>query len=294
MKTLIYRNCKGMAITITNSMPFVLQKLEISNGININTVKGIKQNGNTYLNNSLDNKDINIDITITANTLVELEELKSRLYKVFNPKLGLGELIYIDNFKQRKIKCMVATMPIPEFYGNNSFAKCTINLIAFNPFFTDLLEHRIDLSTMKFDDAFHFPLNIDEATKGVHFGYKETSTTDVSNCYNAGDITTPVKVIFKSYGTVVNPKITNTTTNEFIKLNKTLTQDETIEITTDYGNKKVTSTVNNTTTNAFNLIDLSSTFMELENGDNLFKFEADTGSKDLECYIYYYNRYLGV
>jgi len=81
---------------------------------------------------------------------------------------------------------------------------------------------------------------------------------------------------------------------EFIKINKTMVAGEVLTISTYFGAKKVESTLNGVTTNAFNFIDLGSTFLQLEIGDNLFRYDTDTGIDNLTVSIYYTPQYLGV
>jgi hypothetical protein len=69
---------------------------------------------------------------------------------------------------------------------------------------------------------------------------------------------------------------------------------EILNISTGFGNKKVTSTLAGVTTNAFNCIDLGSTFLQLAPGDNLFRYNSETNIANLTVAIYYLPQYLGV
>lgn len=111
------------------------------------------------------------------------------------------------------------------------------------------------------------------------------------NIFNDGNVETPIEVIFK--GPAVNPSIINHTTGEFIKVNRTLTSDDTLIITTVFGNKKVEIERNGTRINAFNYIDLDSTFFSLQVGDNLMEYTTEN-LEPQSVEIRYRNRYLGV
>ena len=78
------------------------------------------------------------------------------------------------------------------------------------------------------------------------------------------------------------------------KINKTMAAGEIITLTTDFGNKRVESNLNGVTINAFNYIDIESTFLQLATGDNLFRYDADINIDNLEVTIYYTPQYLGV
>ena len=50
-------------------------------------------------------------------------------------------------------------------------------------------------------------------------GYREPSL--IVNTNNIGDVKTGMRIEFKALGTVVNPKLVNIETQDFIKINKT-------------------------------------------------------------------------
>ena len=70
---------------------------------------------------------------------------------------------------------------------------------------------------------------------------------------------------------------------------------EKLIITTDFGNKKVIFDDGlGNQSNAFGLIDLNSTFFQLQVGDNEISYSADTGTTTAEVLIQWYNRFLGL
>lgn len=112
------------------------------------------------------------------------------------------------------------------------------------------------------------------------------------NIYNSGHVETPIEIIFR--GPAVNPSVINHATGEFIKVERTLTSDDTLYITTEFGNKKVEIERNGVRTNAFNYIDLDSTFFQLQVGDNMIEYTTDNNLEPQSVEIRYRNRYLGV
>jgi len=91
-----------------------------------------------------------------------------------------------------------------------------------------------------------------------------------------------------------NPVLLNVDTGEYIQVNATMQAGDIVTITTDYGNKGVTLTRDGTTEDYFRYIDVDSTFMQLDIGDNVFRYDAAAGSDALEVTIYHNNNYLGV
>lgn len=69
---------------------------------------------------------------------------------------------------------------------------------------------------------------------------------------------------------------------------------EKIIINTNYGEKKVQDIINGDTVDILHNLDLSSTFLQLNVGDNLFRYDADNNLNNLQVSIYYNPKYLGV
>ena len=71
---------------------------------------------------------------------------------------------------------------------------------------------------------------------------------------------------------------------------------EKISIDTNYSKKKIESNLNGVITNILNYIDLGGgdTFLQLDVGDNLFRYDADENLNNLEVSIYFNPQYLGV
>ena len=156
----------------------------------------------------------------------------------------------------------------------------SINLICPNPFWQDINPTNIKLED--FVAAFRFPF---------HFPVRFASRGDSAVLVNTGDVPTPIKVTFR--GESVNPKITNLTTGEFIKVNRSIPPGYTLVLNTEFGNKEVKIVApDGVETNAFNYIDLNSQFFSLREGANNFSFITDGGKP--EVYVEYYNRYLSV
>lgn len=286
-KKLTYINTLGTELELTNSAPLLLQNFDTNNNVNIYNSKGMIQDGYTYLGNTLDIREISLEIAVIADTEEELINYKNKINKVFNPRNDEGYLIYKDDVKERKIKCIVNKIPYFSVI-NNKVNKCLISLTANNPFWTDILETREEIALWKGD--FEFDLEI--FSDGIEIGHREPSL--IINVNNDGDVESGLRVEFKALATLANPSLLNINTQEYIKINKTMVAGEVISISTYFGNKKVESILNGVTTNAFNYIDWQSTFLQLHIEDNLFRYNADENLDNLEVSIYYQPQYLGV
>lgn len=247
----------------------------------------MSQNGKTYIGNTLDVSDKTLEIAIKAANEIELINYESKIKKIFKPTLNEGWLIYKDSVKELKTKCIINSVPVFSIV-NSHIRQGLISLTANNPFWLELQESKEEIALWKPD--FRFPLKITSA--GIKFGHREPSL--IVNVANNGDVEAGMRVEFKALATLTNPSILNVNTQEFIKINKTMVAGEIISVSTYFGDKNIKSTLNGVTTNAINYIDFQSTFLQLDVGDNLFRYNADTNLDNLEVSIYYQPQYLGV
>ncbi|MGN9161212.1 phage distal tail protein [Clostridium sulfidigenes] len=112
------------------------------------------------------------------------------------------------------------------------------------------------------------------------------------NIFNSGHIETPIEVFFK--GPAVNPCVQNNSTGDFIKVNRVLTSDDILYISTEFGHRKVEIVRNGVKENAFHYIDPKSTFFQLQTGDNMIEYTTENDLDPQSVEVRYRNRYLGV
>ncbi|MFC6038432.1 hypothetical protein ACFPYN_03085 [Paenisporosarcina macmurdoensis] len=90
-------------------------------------------------------------------------------------------------------------------------------------------------------------------------------------------------------------RIENETTGEFIEVSQSLLAGEKLWISTEFGKKRVDRiAVDGTRTNAFNYINLASTFFQLESGNNLLTYSTGEDFEKAPVTIKFYPRYLAV
>lgn len=249
--------------------------------VNIQSQKSPYQDGSTYLDNTLEPRPISIEVMLLADTIGEMTENRHRLLKVFNPKLGPGRLVYqLGNIK-REIEAISELAPVFSDAGDfkDTMQPGLIQLYCPNPFWLDEFETSEEIIT--WIGGMRFPLRL--PTKFSMAGPK------IINVINDGDVETPIKL--EIYGPATNPKITLRETGEFIRIKDTLTADDIVTITTEFGNKRVEKNGQN----AFHILDLpDSTFFSLQVGDNVIEFTIEDVSNNANVKISYRNRYLGV
>lgn len=287
MQKLIYRNSRGQELISSNSRPFLL--VRIDNYSNINTNISTTDNtldGFSITNVSIQEKILPVEIDIIGYSKEDLDRKRLELTSIFNPKLS-GELIYKNSAITRKVECIVQDVSFQEVQGNSQMA--LIQFLCPNPYWMDLVTKKEEVALWQ--GNLEFELELTE--EGTEMGYRVSNL--ICNVLNTGDVECGMKIQFKALATVVDPSLFNINSREFIKINQTLERGDMLEVSTHFDNKRVELIRSDgTKTNVFNWVDLDSEFLELELGDNLFRYDAISGIDNLEVAIYYNPRYIGV
>ncbi|AWZ48325.1 phage tail family protein [Hathewaya limosa] len=281
----IFENERGPQIEFSIWSPFFLQNIDGISGLKniIYSNKGMEQDGSTYTGSTLDNRNVVIQGAITENREINREKLLS----IVNPKLR-AKLIYDNGNIKKYIECVVENAPT---ITKENKPKFQISLLCPNPYWKDYIDSKVNIALWKGD--FHFPLVMPKA--GIIMGHREPSL--IVNIENKGQVRTGIVIEFYARGTLKNPSLFNVNTREFIKINKSMIAGEKIIINTNFGKKKILSINNGIETNIVNYLDIvggGDTFLQLNVGDNLFRYNADENLNNLEATIYYNNNYLGV
>lgn len=271
-------------IEFSNKSPIILQSISGLGDVKVNntSTKFVNSDGEKYENSTLDKGEIIIKYAIVAKSIEEYMDIRDRMLKVINPKLGESTLEYRYVGKERTIKVVPDNTPSMPIKSNKKITECEIVLLAHDPYMKDIYETGEEISTWIGGMPFKFSLP---------FSLKKRGSTK-KNIYNDGHVETPVKIYFK--GPAVNPKVINNTTGEFIQVIRELTADDTLIINTEFGNKTVEIVRNGVSTNAFHYIDLDSEFFNLQVGDNLIEYSSDNEINPQSVEIRYKNRYVGV
>jgi hypothetical protein len=289
MAILKYINNNNKSIELGNAAPFLVTTIDgLGSPQNeIYTQKSPYQDGVTATHSSLGPRNIVIEGKIIDSNRENRQAYRYKLLSIFNPKLD-GKLIIDLGSAQRQIDCKVEQAPYFSSNSEQNYQNFSISLLAPNPYWQDINTIKEEVAIWR--GAFEFPLEIVE--EGIEMGYRESSL--IVNIFNKGDVACGMKILFKALATVVKPSLFNVNTREYFKINKTMQAGEVLTVTTHFQNKRVELNANGVVSNAFNWIDLDSTFLQLEVGDNLFRYDADEGLDNLEVSIYYTPQYLGV
>jgi hypothetical protein len=176
------------------------------------------------------------------------------------------------------------------------FNDFTIQFKCPSPFWREEQDDKADIAS--WIGSFEFDLEIPEDEGlpedeiGIEFDYREPNV--IVDVYNEGDVSTGMRIEFRATGTLLNPILLNVDTGEYIQINAELTSGDVITVNTEYGKKSATLLRGGITEDYFRYVDVDSTFMQLTIGDNIFRYDAESGVDALEVTLYHSNKYLGV
>ena len=247
----------------------------------INTSSNSYLAGAKFNSSKAQMRTIDIKIKITsdpeANRIALYRVLKSGQYVKFNYK-GKYRDVYIEGY--------VATMPINLF---ENIQNLTVSILCPSSYFKSAQEMINEMNSTV--EMFHFPFAITEE-EPQPFAYIEQVT--ISNIENDGDVETGMIIELYATEKVVNPKVFNYKTKEFIGVNFEMQAGDLIEISTSGGNKKITLLRDSEYSNIFNSRMKGSTWLTLQDGENIFTYEASNGLNNLRVVFKHYNLYEGI
>lgn len=283
----LYKNSKGQELKL-NSDDIKLIKFDdissLENEINYNSNTDL---GATFISNKLEPKDLGLTLLVNVKSK-SFEYIKRKLIIIFNPNID-GSIILKSINGDKKIDVKVISSPKFSKTSYKYRQEVDIKFIALNPTWKDINETKTEIALWRGNFMFPLFIPIDE---GIKIGYREPSL--IANVNNIGDIKTGMKIEFKALNTVDTPQLIDIETQQYIKINKIMNPGEIVTITTDTQNKKVYFNEKNVISNGFKYWDLHSSFLQLELGDNLFRYDAKEGLDNLEVTIYHTNRYIGL
>lgn len=271
---------------LTQYTPFLISNFETSTGIDNYETKSLHQDGTSNDGSTLQTRAITVELIIAADSYQEYENYRRKIVKTINPKQEVT-MFYFENDKKYKIKCVPTKLPYFSEVGTN-LTKCLLNFICHDPYWKDVQEISEEIalwiSCLEFDLEF--------LEDGIEFGYREPSL--LVNMANESDTDCGMLIRFEALGALRNPSLMNVDTQEFIKLDYTMRAGEIIEICTDYGGKSIFSIYNGQKKSLWNYKNYLSTFLQMNVGNNLFRYDAEENIENLNVTIYFTQKFLEV
>lgn len=282
MQKLTFKNSRDESIEFGNARPFLLSHIDGMGGVqaDIHKTRSPFQDGSSVSRVQIPDRLITLHGTIMAESQEDLYEKRRQINRVLNAKLG-GQLIYTNDYRSYFAEAEIEDGPTwGTRHGNNQLF--IVSFLCPLPYLLDEFEQSEEITTWIGGMKFALTLPTTFAMRGPK----------IINVINDGDVETPMRIEFK--GPAANPRVTNQTTGEYIQVNRELTNEETLLITTDFGNKRVEIVgENDERTNVLNWIDLGSTFWQLQIGDNIVAYQSDDEVEPAAVTLSYRNRYTG-
>lgn len=286
---IVYTNERGDSVTLSHYAPFFLSNPEGFEGMNTDpsTSNSLYREGVNFHRNVLRERILTLNCHMYCEDEFERERLKRELYKAFNHTCKGSMKIYTE--ATAKVASELRVVQTPTFKWNyeteNKLVEFQVQVMMPIPYFEETSLIRVDLG----GDIGNFFFDFEIPITGREMSYRSDSL--MTNLINDGDVNTPLRIILKAKNPVVNPKILNPYTKEYIEITKEMKKGEEITITTHLGNKRITSNIDG---NLFNYLKIGSKFIWLNVGDNLIRYSAESGEENLSLEIYYTPYYLGV
>lgn len=256
------------------------------------TFKYLNQTGETVQNVELGTRDVYIIGWVIGKDEEHISKNKSFLNMFVNPQQSL-DLIY-NNYKMNFTPSSTVKYGITIQENNNKMCKFKIDGVAYNPVFTNVKEDVEDIASTR--PYFHFPLIInseDQVPPQIVFGVRIKKLT--STIINDGQVPVGIKLVFKANGEVVNPVLYDIKDQtRFLRIIKVLEPGEEVDINTERGERSIIGKLNGEEINYAKYRDLDNTWLQLDIGENIFRYDADEGVDNLDVLIYYNNKFLEV
>lgn len=270
MYSLKVENDRGDILELTNNQKYTVYKIQ---GLNppqatINSSVNTTTDGSNINSVRLENRNIVIYTTIEGN----VEANRINLYRYFPVKKSV-KLYFSNGTRNIYIEGTVELIEC-DLFTSKQIAQ--ISIICPKPYFKDVN----DLVTMFSDVSkmFEFPFSMPK--EGIEIS--AVTTNQRRSIVNTGDIETGVIIKLFATGTVANPVIYDVLKRTQLKLNFTMLPSDTIVINTNIGEKSIELIRDGVTTNAMGYMAQDSTWFEIESGDNVFTYDADSGNSNLQ------------
>lgn len=266
-KKISYINSHGKEIVFSPENGIFVKAVDgfTNTDIEITINRGINQYGGVVTGASVPERQITIEGLIAG----ESENTKQEMIEVIEPLIG-GYLIAYD-----KWRIEVYPTQTPAFSLTHEFSDFQLSFIAPFPYWETVNSFSVPLAGIF--PKFKFPWNL---TKKWQFGNKVNSY--FINVPNYGPVDIPYTVNIRALDTATNFSLLNVQTQEKLNIAITLQQDEILTITNTHNRIEAHSTVQD---NVSGLIDLDSTLYRLHSGDNILRYDADTGRDKLEVVV---------
>ena len=283
MRRLTYVNSRGESIEFYLS-PLLIESLEGIGEVDadLQSQNAPYLDGDIPVETMLQPRFIDLEGSILKTELKEIKSYRKEILRVCNPKLGIGTLTLELDGDIKEIPAQLDGVPEFPERAQDVWQKYLISWKCPNPYWRDLNQTSKPLQSYvgNFKLPTTFPIKLGVAG----------SRTELDNL---GDVPSPVLIEVR--GPTTNPQIHNRTTGKFIKIERSIAQDEVMMINTEPGNKSIIiQRGDGTTEQAFGYLDDGSDMFDLDIGINVIEHVADAGNSKSKVIVTWQSRYVGI
>ena len=246
----------------------------------IGTENILYNDGDNETYSRIDSVDRTVKFTV-ANT-IENEPLRHRAIEFFNAKRSYKCIIHYMGL-ERWCEGKLSKVAISE---GNIYKPVTVQftLKCLKPYFYSMDNFGKDIASVMPLEG--FPFHSYAKWGGHPTGYYNFGRS--VSIVNDGDVETKARVVINALGDVTNPSFF--INGKYVKVLDTMARNDSIEINFD----SVPPTVKKNGVNIMGKCDRASEFsdMDIRQGDNIIKYEAEQGDTLMTCSVYYNKRYL--
>ncbi len=292
MQKIKYTTPQGKEVVLEKGPPFVLEKVT-GTGVEDATLilsEPAFIDGKVFQGLYMGDREVTATVHIYGKDRKTLYENRQKLMALLSPVLSkdgkMGILEYQNDYIKVWIPAIVKKGPQPTTRTGSYHTSIQIVFYCPDPLWRGMNQQAARIAYV--DGGMEFPLEIDNES-GVRFGARGY----MGSIYNLGDRLAPAEVLIT--GPAINPEIRKTTTGEYIRVKRELYSGDTLTINTNPYELQVTITrANGETEGAFGYLDLTSTFFQLEPGENKLQYFSEDDSTASEIIVRAYDRYGGV
>lgn len=281
MKKVVCENQRGETIEFTyDGSPLRLSGTDgfTVSEYSIETSQNSGQDGVTYNGSTASKRNP----VITVEIFSDYQAQRDRLYSFFQPR-SVGTVYCYDGGEGRKARYYVEKIDIEE---SGAVRTAILSLICPDPKFYALNDELTQLAIWQ--GGIRFPLRIHDP-----FRVTEKVNTLIGNVHNDSAVEMGLTVKFTASGTVINPSLYDVNRHLLMQINTTMHAGDVIVITTGDGDKRVKMISGGVTSNINNLMEYPPRWLKAYQGDNLFRYNADSGIDSLSVSILSTQAYWG-
>lgn len=283
MRIVCERN--GQSITFTHARPYWLLSAEGLGeaDFEVSSQQAAGMDGELYQGSTANKRNIVIKATVILPVGATHDQIREEFFSFFVPR-ETGTLYLYDGDKARKIDYKTENC---EFDMDGIFRDVTISLICPDPVFKAVQDERTDVAEI--EGLIEWPV---ELTNPFEVGLKHD--TLMATIRNPSSVSRGLTVTITATGEAVNPKLIEVNRQQSFRILTTLHNGDVLVVTTGPGNKRVKLIRDNVESNINNCWEFGGTWLQVEPGENLFTYEADSGASSLSVTLASTPLYWGV